>query len=75
MNHKETEQKDIKQLVLDAYFENPEELQGHYTSLDVCDNLRSTVSLEPEEVTSYLLEHGWRPRREGDGLVWEAPER
>ena len=70
MTTTETEKKDAKLLVLDAYLQGEEAAAKPFTSIDVCDNLRDTIPLEPQEVTEYLLDHGWLPKREGDGIVW-----
>ena len=55
--------------ILDAYF-NSQTDSGRFTSQDVCDNLRDIVTLEPNQVTDYLLERGWSLVRYDDRLVW-----
>ncbi len=59
-----------KVMVLDAYFEEADDKR--FTSQDVCDNLRETLSLVPDEVTAYMLGKGCRLCREDDRLVWTA---
>lgn len=60
---------DVTKMVLDAYFDETTD-SGRFTSQDVCDNLRETLSLTPYEVTAYLAEHGWSLERQFDRLVW-----
>lgn len=62
-------EKDIKTTVLDAYM-NDEHDNGRFTSQDICDNLRETVSLTPDEVTEYLMTKGYSLERRDDRLVW-----
>lgn len=62
-------EKDIKTTVLDAYM-NDDQDNGRFTSQDICDNLRETVSLTPDEVTEYLMTKGYSLERRDDRLVW-----
>ena len=63
------ESKDVKEMVLHAYF-NDETDCGRFTSQDICDNLRDTISLTPDEVTIYMASHGYALQRDDDRLVW-----
>lgn len=72
MNHKETDTNNIAATVLDAYFCEDTD-SGRFTSQDVCDNLRETLHLEPDEVTAYLFAAGWTLERQFDRLVWVKP--
>ena len=56
-------------VVLDAYF-NEDTDSGRFTSQDICDNVRETVSLTPDEVTQYMMSHGYSLDRQDDRLVW-----
>lgn len=62
-------EKDIKTTVLDAYMDDDQD-NGRFTSQDICDNLRETVSLTPDEVTEYLMTKGYSLERRDDRLVW-----
>lgn len=70
MKTTETEKKDIRQQVLDAYCSD-NEIAGRFTSQDICDNLRETLDLEPREVTEYLLNCGWKLVKDSDRMVWQ----
>lgn len=61
----------FKQSVLNVYF-NDRKDSGRFTSQDICDNLRETVSLTPDEVTEYMMAHGYVLMRDDDRLVWVA---
>lgn len=63
------EQKDYKKIVLDAYFDDEVD-SGHFSSQDICDNLRETISLTPDEVTRYMIGKGYTMVRQDDRLVW-----
>lgn len=63
------EENDIKTVVLDAYFDD-ERYGGHFTSQDICDNLRETIELTPGEVTEYMIKRGHTLQRQDDHLVW-----
>lgn len=63
------EEIDIKTIVLDAYLEEDTDM-GRFTSQDICDNVRETVSLTPDEVTEYMVSHGYSLERQFDRLVW-----
>ena len=60
---------EVRAMVLDAYFDEHTDSE-RFTSQDVCDNLRDTIALSPQEVTVYLAEHGWGLERQDDRLVW-----
>ena len=60
--------REYKKMVLDAYFMAQD--CGRFTSQDICDNLRETVSLTPDEVTEYMVSHGYSLERQFDRLVW-----
>ena len=60
--------KEYKNMVLDSYF--MEKDCGRFTSQEICDNLRDTVSLEPDEVTQYMFANGYVLARMEDRLVW-----
>ena len=62
---------EYKKAVLAVYF-NDRRDSGRFTSQDICDNLRETVALTPDEVTAYLMEHGYVLVRDDDRLVWVA---
>lgn len=63
------DENDIKTMVLDAYL-NDETDMGRFTSQDICDNVRETVSLTPDEVTAYMIAHGYSLDRQFARLVW-----
>ena len=68
---KEKEQEvSILDCLLDAYFMHQKD-SGRWTSQDICDNLRETARLEPDQVTGYMLKHGYRLERDDDRLVWK----
>jgi hypothetical protein len=60
---------DYKKMVLDAYFDEETD-RGRFTSQDICDNVRETISLTPDDVTIYMAEHGYTLERQFDRLVW-----
>lgn len=60
---------DCRELVLDAYMD-AETDSGRFTSQDICDNLKDTVRLSPDEVTEYLIKRGYTLQRDDDRLVW-----
>lgn len=57
--------------VLNVYFKENTD-SGRFTSQDICDNLRDTVALTPDEVTQYMLSRGYVLDRDDDRLVWVA---
>jgi len=57
----------VKQ-VLDAYIDDFDDKR--FTSQNICDNLRETLTLTPDDVTAYMLSKGYRLFREFDRLVW-----
>lgn len=59
---------EYKKMVLDSYFMAQD--CGRFTSQEICDNLRDTVSLEPDEVTQYMFANGYVLARMEDRLVW-----
>ena len=61
---------DNKVKLLDAYFAADCNL-APWTSQDIVDNLRETVTLTVDEVTEYMLFRGYKPVREDDRLVWK----
>lgn len=63
------DENDIKTIVLDAYLRDEDDM-GRFTSQDICDNVRETVSLTPDEVTAYMVSHGYSLDRQFDRLVW-----
>lgn len=63
------EENDIKTMVLDAYFDNERD-GGRFTSQDICDNLRDTITLSPDDVTVYMVNRGYELMRRDDRLVW-----
>jgi len=63
------DEKEIKTMVLDAYLDREVDMD-RFTSQDICDNLRDTISLTPSEVTDYMIEHGYCLTRQLDSLVW-----
>ena len=60
---------DAKAAVLGAYFDDNTD-SGRFTSQDICDNLRETLQLTPDEVTGYMLARGYSLERQFDRLVW-----
>lgn len=58
-----------KETVLDVYFEERTD-SGRFTSQDICDNLRGTATFSPDEVTRYMMTHGYHLQRDDDRLVW-----
>lgn len=62
---------DYKKAVLDIYFKDRTD-SGRFTSQDICDNLRETVTLTPDEVTKYMMGRGYALVRYDDRLVWMA---
>lgn len=60
---------EIKTMVLDAYLNDDTDM-GRFTSQDICDNLRETITLTPDEVTQYMATHGYSLDRKDDRLVW-----
>lgn len=60
---------EMVEMVLDAYMDEEQD-SGRFTSQDICDNLRETISLSTDEVSSYLMEHGYSLERSDDRLVW-----
>ena len=62
---------DWKKSVLNVYFHDRKD-SGRFTSQDICDNLRETASFTPDEVTEFLMEHGYVLQRDDDRLVWVA---
>ena len=62
---------DYKESVLSVYF-NGRKDSGRFTSQDICDNLRDTATLTPDEVTQWMMGHGYVLVREDDRLVWMA---
>lgn len=62
---------DYKKAVLDIYFKDRTD-SGRFTSQDICDNLRETVALTPDEVTEYMMGRGYVLVRYDDRLVWMA---
>lgn len=57
------------EMVLDAYMDEEQD-SGRFTSQDICDNLRETISLSIDEVSGYLMKHGYSLERSDDRLVW-----
>lgn len=60
---------DYKKSVLAVYFKDRKD-SGRFTSQDICDNLRDTVSLTPDEVTEWMMGKGYVLVRDDDRLVW-----
>ena len=60
---------DIKAVALDAWLDEETD-SGRFTSQDICDLLRETVSMTPDEATALMLERGWTLQRSDDRLVW-----
>ena len=63
------EMKQVKESVLNVYFKDRTD-SGRFTSQDICDNLRDTISLTPDEVTAFMMAHGYVLTRRDDRLVW-----
>lgn len=57
-----------ERVVLDAFLQETD--SGRFTSQDMADQLRDTISLSPNDITRYMLEKGWSLRRVDDRLVW-----
>ena len=55
--------------MLNAYFSDTQD-SGRWTTQDIIDNLRDTVSLTKEEVNEYMREAGYSLVRDDDRLVW-----
>lgn len=62
---------EYKMSVLDVYFKERTD-SGRFTSQDICDNLRDTVTLTPDEVTLYMMKRGHILQRDDDRLVWAS---
>lgn len=62
---------EYKKAALDVYFKDRTD-QWRFSSQDICDNLRETVSLTPDEVTQYMMGAGYVLARRDDRLVWVA---
>ena len=60
---------EYKETVLNVYFKDRKD-NGRFSSQDICDNLRDTVSLTPDEVTKYMMGRGYVLERQDDRLVW-----
>ncbi len=54
--------------VLEAFLQDAD--SGRFSSQDICDTLRETVTLSPDTVTEHMLDNGWSLRRQDDRLVW-----
>ena len=54
---------------LDAYFAGNAD-SGRWTSQDIADNLRDTISITPNQVFTNMSHHGYKLRRDDDRLVW-----
>lgn len=63
------EKNEITTIVLDAFLQEETDM-GRYTSQDICDCVRETVSLTPGEVTEYMISHDYSLDRRDDRLVW-----
>ena len=59
----------MKDMVLDAFLTGEPDA-GRFTSQDICDGVRDTLSLTPGEVTEYMFRRGYRLERRDDRLVW-----
>lgn len=68
-NEKKEQEISVAECVLDAYFLRQED-SGRWTSQDICDNVRDTIALTPDEVTQYMLNHRYHLERQDDRLVW-----
>lgn len=62
------DERDVKDVVLQAYIEGL--TQWTFTSQDICDNLRDTLALTPDDVTTWMVAHGYNLVRQDDRLVW-----
>lgn len=60
--------RDVKDVVLKTYIDGC--TVWTMTSQDICDNLRDTISLSPDEVTQWMVARGYGLVREDDRLVW-----
>ncbi len=60
---------DFKESVLNVYFRSCTD-SGRFTSQDICDNLKDTVSLTPDDVTQFMMRQGYVLQRDDDRLVW-----
>lgn len=58
----------VKDVVLQTYVDGC--TQWTLTSQDICDNVRDTLLLTPDEVTVWMVEHDYVLVREDDRLVW-----
>lgn len=58
----------LEGIVLDAFLNDDTDM-GRFTSQDICNNLRETISLTPNEVTAYMVEHGYSLERVDNRLV------
>ncbi len=58
-----------KESILAVFF-NERKDSGRFTSQDICDNLRDTVTLTPDEVTEWMMTNGYVPMRDDDRVVW-----
>ena len=58
-----------KETVLNVYLNGYTD-SGRFTSQDICDNLRDTASFTPDEVTQYMMVHGYCLARRDDRLMW-----
>ena len=61
-------EKNIKESILNQYLQVGD--AGRWTSQDICDSLRETISLTPDEVTEYMMKRGMKMKRVDDRLVW-----
>ena len=68
-NEKKEQEVSVAECVLDAYFLRQAD-SGRWTSQDICDNVRDTITLTPDEVTQYMLSHRYHLERQDDRLVW-----
>ena len=68
-NEKKEQEVSVAECVLDAYFLRQSD-SGRWTSQDICDNVRDTIALTPDEVTQYMLAHRYHLERQDDRLVW-----
>ena len=60
---------EMVEMVLNAYMDEEQD-SGRFTSQDICDNLRETISLSTDEVSGYLMSHGYSLEGSDDRLVW-----
>lgn len=54
--------------VLKAYIQSAD--SGRFTSQDICDNLKSIITLSADVVTAHMLDEGHHLERRDDRLVW-----